>query len=103
MHELMQYFGYDMFIYFVAPAVIVCNVIKIIFSHTVNWMHRIDILINVLLLAGLVLGLIFQGALVDITDSAYISWTYWCFAAFGVSLLAGIAHLALYWKHSSIS
>lgn len=99
--QLMQYFGYAAAFAFIVPAIILCSIARLgLIKSKLNIIP--DIITHILLLIGLGVGLIFQGALIDLTDNAYPIWLYVYASSLIISAVLSIVHLIMYRKLSQL-
>lgn len=100
LNELMQYFVYQNLCYYIIPIVLLYNIFRVCKQkHTDS--IRLECALDLLMGLALCAGLVFQGALIDITNGAYIQWLYQLIGILVISIALAAAHILLMFRLQS--
>lgn len=100
LNELMHYFAYQNFCYYIIPIVLLCSIFRV-YKQKRTFSIRLECALDLLMGLALCAGLIFQGALIDITNGAYIQWLYQLAAISVVSIALAATHIILMFRLQS--
>lgn len=93
--ELMNYFEYSFFIYYLTVPVVAYNIYRYVKKKT---SIVIDFILQILFIIAIVQGFIFQGALADISNSGYMTWLYQLLFILLIHVIFNNVYLSLYFS-----
>jgi hypothetical protein len=95
--ELMQYFGFQICAYGIIPLILARDIFKIFCKNHTKRIYADCVTIS-LLGISLWLGFIFQRALIDITNGAYIEWFHLLLSVFIVYVVLSALYIILLFR-----